>query len=319
MGIIGYGRIAGRFIHESKYVSGLEIISVYGRNAAKSHAFATQYELSKSYTDYMDFLHSVNAVYIAIPHHLHYKFAKAALLEGKHVLCEKPLGLTHKEVKELFCIAKEHNCVLLEGIKTAFAPAFKQLIGVAKSGLIGSIKAVDASFTKLISDISSREYDLNQAGGALTELGSYPLLVIEKLLGKDPREIRFITSRSPKTKVDILTHVELLYSHAIGTATVAIGAKQEGDLCITGTNGYLYVPAPWWKTEQFEARFENPCHNKKYFIKFEGDGLRYELATFLHMIHDKESETHLMSMEDSLFIAGIIQSFQKNLHVYEIS
>lgn len=141
------------------------------------------YELLEYYTEYERFLDKVHAVYVAVPHHLHYELVKRALLKGKHVLCEKPLALSREEVEELFLLAAERGCVLLEALKTAFFPAFQQLIGVAESGVIGSIKAVDAAFTKLIEDDSSREFDPMQAGGAWTELGAYPVFVIGKLLG----------------------------------------------------------------------------------------------------------------------------------------
>lgn len=319
MGVAGYGRIAGRFIPESKYVSGMEIISVYGPDGFKAESFAKQHELSRHDTDYDDFLQTLHAVYIAAPHHLHYELSKRALLQGKHVLCEKPLALHYGEAEELFQIAEANGCILLEAIKTAFAPAFQKLMEVAASGLIGSIKAVDATFTTLITDFSRREYDPLQAGGAFTELGTYPLFVIERLLGSEVRDLRFVTSRDGMTGVDVFTRAECLYAGATATATVAIGAKQEGDLCITGTKAYLYVPAPWWKTEQFEARFEDSSCNKKYFIKFDGDGLRYELAAFLHMIHKREHDAYVKATASSLFLASVQEQFREGINVVEIS
>ena len=318
MGIAGYGRIAGRFLQEFRYVSGIEITAVYGRNEEKARRFAESYELAAYYTEYERFLDKVHAVYIAVPHHLHEELVRKALMKGKHVLCEKPLALSREAVEELFQLSAEKGCVLLEALKTAFFPAFQQLIGVAESGIIGSIKAVDATFTKLIEDNSSREYDPQQAGGAWTELGVYPVFAIGKLLGTDPRGIHFVTCRKSQTGVDIFTRAEFLYSNAVACATVAIGAKQEGDLCITGTQGYIYVPAPWWKTELFEVRFEDVNLNRKYFIKFEGDGLRYELAAFLHLIHGCRQGIRLMSREDSLFMAAVTQQFLEGNNVEEI-
>lgn len=319
MGIAGHGRIAGRFLQESKYVSGIEITAVYGRNEEKVRHFAESYELLDYDTEYERFLDKVHAVYIAVPHHLHEELAKKALMKGKHVLCEKPLALSREAVEELFRLADEKGCILLEALKTAFFPAFRQLAGIAESGVIGSIKAVDATFTKLIEDDSSREYDPMQAGGAWTELGAYPVFAIGKLLGTEPRGIRFVTCRKPQTGVDVFTRAEFLYSHAVASATVAIGAKQEGDLCITGTRGYIYAPAPWWKTERFEVRFEDQQLNRKYFIQFEGDGLRYEIAAFLRLIHGCRHEIHLMARNDSLFMADVTRRFRAGRDVEEIS
>lgn len=319
MGIAGHGRIAGRFLRESKYVSNIEITAVFGRNEEKVRRFAESHALLEYYTEYEQFLDRVHAVYIAVPHHLHYEMARKALLRGKHVLCEKPLALAREEAEELFRLAEEKGVVLLEALKTAFCPAFQQLTSLARSGIIGSIKAVDATFTKLIKDEAAREYDPMQAGGSWTELGSYPAFVIGKLLGTEPRRIRFVTCRKPHTGVDVFTRAEFLYSNAVATATAAIGAKQEGDLCITGTEGYIYVPAPWWKTEMFEVRFEDTRLNRKYFANFEEDGLRYELGAFLRLIHGCQHGNRLLTREDSMFMADIASRFRRGYCVEEIS
>ena len=320
IGMVGYGRIATRFLQESKYVSGLEVTAVCGRNAEKAESFAKQYSLAEYFADYDQMLSRVDAVYIAVPHHLHYEYTLRALLAGKHVLCEKPFVLSPKQATELFSLADSRNLILLEAIKTAYCPGFNQLLGIAKSGTIGTIKAVDAVFTKLITDKRLREYDSAQAGGAFTELASYPLLAITRLLGTHPSSVTFLSEIDKNNNVDTFTRANLMYTGAIASATVAIGAKREGDLCITGTTGYIYVPAPWWKTEYFEIRYEDSRRNRKYFIKFEEDGLRYEIAHFLRKINGNSNSQRLPANE-SVFIADIIEQFRKgeNTHLIDIA
>ena len=312
MGLVGHGRIASRFLRESKYVSGIDVTAVYGRNESHIFQFCEEHEIPRGYTEYGTFLNDIDAVYIALPHHLHYHFAKKALEQKKHVLCEKPLVLSSAEAEELYHIAEQNNCVLLEAIKTSYAPAFIQMIEVAKSGIIGAIKAIDATFTKLIHNKNAREYDSLQAGGALTELGSYPFLAIVKLLGTDCQNISFITAKDPEHNVDIFTRALFLYKTATATANVGIGVKKEGDLCIAGTKGYIYVPAPWWKTEYFEIRHEDIRLNRKVYAKFEGDGLRYELSAFLNMIQRGDRVRHYISRQESIFMAKIIEQFLRN-------
>lgn len=315
MGLVGHGRIASRFLRESKYVSGIDVTAVYGRNESHIFQFCEEHEIPRGYTEYGTFLNDIDAVYIALPHHLHYHFAKTALEQRKHVLCEKPLVLSKKQAEELYQLAETNNCVLLEAIKTAYAPAFSQLIGIAKGGQIGSIKSVDAVFTKLISDKSLREYDKNQAGGAATELSSYPLLAIVKLLGTSPHQVSFISSVDEEQGVDIYTKACFIYPGATATAHMGIGVKREGDLCIAGTKGYIYVPAPWWKTDYFEVRFEDFRLNRKHFTKFEEDGLRYEIAAFLNMIHRGNKALHFLTKEESIFIAGVLEQFRNGQNV----
>ena len=175
LGIAGNGRIAKRFIEESKYISGIDIEYVWGRNLRHLDKFCNDFELSGYYIDYQKFLEKIDAVYIALPHTLHYEYTKKALLAGKHVLCEKPITLSKAQTQELFEIAAKQKLILQEAIKTAYAPCFNKLINIAQSGIIGQIKDVDATFTKLVTDKTLREYDNSQGGGSLSKLGSYPL------------------------------------------------------------------------------------------------------------------------------------------------
>ncbi len=308
IGIVGYGRIANRFVEEAKYVSGLNVESVFGRDDVKAKNFAVKFGLNGYYTDYDSFLNSVNAVYIATPHTTHYEYTKSAILKQKNVLCEKPICLTSDESKSLFELAKKEDVILYEAIKTAYSPCFSRLIGVAKSGIIGNIKNVTANFTKLIADKSLREYKPELGGGALNELGTYVLFGVIKLLGINYRNIHFTTMIDKYTGVDTLTKVDLIYENSIVTTTVAIGSKQEGDMVISGTKGYIYIPAPWWKTEYFEIRFEDLSKTLKYFYKFEGDGLRYELADFLKAVQSGQ-KSYKLSDEESIAISKILEEF----------
>ncbi|MBR4632782.1 MAG: Gfo/Idh/MocA family oxidoreductase [Elusimicrobia bacterium] len=320
MGVVGNGKIAKRFIKESKYVSGVDVSCVYGRNIQHLEEFCKSLELNKYYTDYDEFLKNVDVVYVALPHSLHFAFCKKALLAGKHVLCEKPITLSQKETAELFKIASEKKLILYEAIKTAYAPCFDRLISMAQSGIIGKIKDIDATFTKLIENKNSREFDVSLGGGSLTELGSYPLLVITKLLGTNPKNISYVTSIDDEKNVDIMTKVFLQYENAFATATVGIGIKKEGDCIISGTQGYIIVPAPWWKTNYFEIRFEDLNKTQKVFYRFDGDGLRYEIADFINAIN-KGTKTYKLTNDESLFISDIIEKFmnrkslKKNIHV----
>lgn len=315
LGIIGYGRIANRFIPESKYVSGVNVVAVYGPNKYSLKKFINKHELAFYETDFKKFLNQIDAVYIASPHLTHYEYAKKSLLSGKHVLCEKPMVLKEDKSRELFSLAKKNNLALIEAIKTAFSPGFLRLVALARSGVIGKIKNIDASFTKLVSgDI--RELKPNSAGGAINELASYPLLAIIKLLGINNKDVQFYSYFDKNKKIDLFTKINVLYEDAIATAKVGLGVKSEGDLIISGTKGYIYVPAPWWKTSEFEVKFENFSKNQRYHYSFKGDGLRYELAEFINMINENRNSTYKLTREESKKISEIIESFNlKNKNI----
>jgi choline-phosphate cytidylyltransferase len=319
LGIVGNGRIADRFIGESKYVSGVNIEGVFGRNKKSLEEFTNKHKISFYSTDYEDFLSKIDAVYIATPHLTHYEFAKKALGKNIHVLCEKPITLEVNQAEELYETAKKKNLVLLEAIKTAYSPGFIRMINFAKAGSIGKIVAIDAAFTKLTSDVSLREMKKDLGGGSVTELGSYPLLAAIKILGKNYEEASFDVF-ADENGVDMFTQINLKYDSAVANLKVGLGAKTEGDMVVTGTKGYVYIPAPWWKTEYFEARYENQNQNNKFFYKFAGDGLRYEIADFISMINRGNTENHNLLSSESCSIIGIIEDFrnEKNSRTYKI-
>lgn len=310
LGIVGNGRIAKRFVKESRYVSGIDVEYVYGRDEKHLSEFCNLLELSGYYTDYDKFLNKVDAVYIALPHVMHYEYAKKSLLAGKHVLCEKPITLSKKETEELYKIAKDNGLVIQEAIKTVYAPCFEKLMGMVQSGVIGEVRDIEATFTKLIEDSSLREFNPELGGGSLTELGSYPLSIITKLLGTNPRNIQYFSFLDDTGKIDLMTKVFLQYDNAVATANTGLRVKREGDCVIAGTKGYIYIPAPWWKIEYFEIKFEDLNKTQKVFEKFEGDGLRYELADFLKNIKHG-STAHKLHPEQSIFISSIIENFRK--------
>lgn len=307
LGCVGAGRIAERMCKESKYVSGINFDYVYGRNEKKIKEFAEKNDLKYYSSNYQKFLKEVDAVYIASPHLTHYNLVKEALKNKKHVICEKPICLNKNETEEIYELASKNNVVLYEAIKTAYAPAFRRLIAIAKSGIIGEIKDVDATFTKLETNFELREFDREQAGGSITELITYPLIAIFKLLGLEYENVDFY-SYYGKKEVDLYTKVILKYKNAIATAQVGLGVKREGQLIIAGTKGYILVPAPWWKTEYFEVRFEDINKTEKYFYKFDGDGLRYELSEFLNSIVNK-TENIYVKKEESIAITKVIEEF----------
>jgi len=316
LGVIGSGRIANRFVAESKYVSGIDVEGVYNPNIESAKSFCEKNELNFYCDDFNDFITKVDAVYITSPHLTHYNYIRRCLENGKHVLCEKPMVLSASQAEELYSLAESKGLVLKEAIKTAYCPAFPHLITVVKSGVIGKVIDVDVSFTKLCSG-NVRELDPAQAGGSVTELGSYVLLPIIKILGMDYEQLHFYSYFA--NGVDLFTKGLLLYKNATASFKVGLGVKTEGELIISGTKGYAYVPAPWWKTEYFELRFEDQNQTRKYFYKFDGDGLRYEINDFLLEINNLQSKSFKFLNSESIAIASIIEKFREGKNVTPIN
>ena len=223
---------------------------------------------------------------MASPHETHAAYIKAALDYGKHVLCEKPLALKGEQAKELFAYAERQNLVLFEGIKTAYCPGFQKMLEIARSGSIGTIRYVEACFTKLESG-DSRELTDRMYGGSFTELGSYCLLPIIKLLGNGFEDVRFESIRG-ENGLDVFTKASFRYPGALASAICGLGVKAEGRLMVSGTKGYAVAEAPWWKTTDMEVHYENPLEVEKYSEPFLGDGLRYEIRAFADRVNRVE-------------------------------
>jgi glycerol-3-phosphate cytidylyltransferase len=308
-GIVGTGRIAPRFLSEAKYVSGISIVRAYNPERQSGMQFQEKYGIECMSDSYEDFLNVVDAVYIAAPNQMHYEYARKALENGKHVLCEKPLSFTKKESEELYQVAKENHLVLLEGVRTAYCPGFQQLMNVAQSGIIGEICDVEACLTRL-ADVNSRERTDAAYGGSFLEYGNYALLPIIKLLGKDYKNVRFQSLRG-KGGIDLYTKMELEYANGMATAKTGVAVKTEGHLVISGTGGYILAPSPWWLTKRFEVHYEDPNKVEVYEPNFQGDGFRYEINEFVSKIGGYGKNGYKLTAEEAIVMAEITEEFMK--------
>lgn len=307
LGLIGTGSIARRFVPEASFVNSLECSEVWNPNLEHAEAFAEEFGL-KAAESREEFYEGCDAVYIASPHYTHFEYAKEALEAGKHVLCEIPFVLKRAEAEELLDLARDKGLILNLAHKTAHCPAFGHLVSLLRSGAIGDIVDITCSVTTLTPETSAK-LDSKRWGGSMNENACFPLLPIFKLLGTDWRNINFYSKM--KNGVDMYTKAVMRYDSAVASFQVGLGAKSEGNLVISGTKGYAYVPAPWWKTDYFEIRFEDQNLNKKYFYPFAGEGLRYEIKDFVARIlgngYNKLSREELvrMSAVQELYLNGV--------------
>lgn len=314
LGIIGAGRIAYKFLSESNYVNSIIISGVYDCNIEVAERFCG--DKIPVYDSLESLLDNVDAVYIATPHLTHYEIIKKSIYAHCHVLCETPMVLDDNQAIEIYSLAATENILVLEANKTAHCPAFNHLVVMLKSGIIGEIVDVEASLSKLILDKSLREFDVNQGGGSMYELASYPLLPIIKLLGTNFLDITFYSRIIDG--IDLYTKGVIRYKTGIGSFKLGLGVKTEGNLIVSGTKGYAYVPSPWWKTDYFELRYEDQNNNKKYFYKWNGFGLRYELQEFISCIISKRFYTNRLTQKESIAIAKVMNLFFKGINVFDI-
>lgn len=309
LGIVGTGRMAPRFLEEDKYVSGIHIVCAYNVDRASGNAFEKQYEIPVYYGNFQEFLEKVDSVYIASPNETHYGYALQALQAGKHVLSENPVALSKDKAEKLYNLAEEKNLVLLEGIKTAYCPGFRQLLNTAQSGKIGEVRDVEACFTRLVSPNSRERMDENYSG-AFLEYAAYTLLPIFKLFGTNYKDVQ-IHSILDEKGLDLYTKIQLIYDQGMGTAKCGVGVKSEGQLVVAGTGGYILAESPWWLTKKYVVRYENPDVIDVFEPKFQGDGLRYEISEFASEINGLERNAYMLTKDEILAISEITEMFMK--------
>jgi len=314
IGVVGTGSIASRFVPEAKCVNSNAIVAAYNPNQEECEVFCNKYELQIAAIE-EELYSQCDAVYIASPHYTHYEYVKKALTAGKHVLCETPFVFSKKQAEELYALADEKKVVLMVALKTAYCPAFVHLVSLLKSGEIGEIVEVNASVTTL-TDETSEKLNKNYLGGSMNENACFPLLPIFKLLGTDYKNINFYSKM--KNGVDMFTKAVFRYDSAVASFQVGLGVKTEGNLVVAGTKGYAYVPAPWWKTDYFELRYEDQNRNKKFFHTWAGDGLRYEIKEFVTAILAKEQFHSRLSEKENIRMAEVQEKYLKGENLYKI-
>lgn len=313
LGLIGRCSIIEKYIREASFVNGIEITGV----VINDNCIIEFDKDIKVFQLYEDMLNEVDAVYIVTNPSKHYEQIKVAINKGKHVLCEAPIALSSIECEELFELAQEKKCILMEGIKTAYSMAYHRLLLLLKGETIGSIVSVEATCTSL-KDINDANID--ESYNSICDWGPTAMLPVFQILGCNYESKRIISAYADmENSFDLFTKICFIYKNATASIIVGNGVKSEGELIISGTKGYAYVPAPWWKTDYFEIRFENTNENKRYFYQLDGEGIRYEIVTFLKSITSERNLTSI-SCDITYKMCSVIDDFEnkKDLSIIKI-
>lgn len=316
IGLVGNSGVLNKFERESHYVNGVSISGLYSTDISElSDEIRSRYDIADSFED---LLLESDAVYIVSHPTKHYEQIKKALLAYKHVLCESPITIKISEYEELRILAKERNLQLMDSIKTAYSTAYNRMLVLAKSGKIGDIVSIDSICTSLsaLEQKTKEGSNLNDVWNSICAWGPTAMLPIFQLLGTNYVE-KQITSLLLAENFDSFSKCSIVYPNAVASFKVGKGVKSEGELIISGTKGYIYVPAPWWKTDYFEIRYENPSENKRYFYQLDGEGIRYEILSFLKAIQTGKDPSYV-SEEQSKGIVRVINDFYDNIDFQQI-
>jgi len=280
-GLVGDTDVINKFALECRNVNGTEVIGYLSLNPLQGKEGL---EDAKAYDSFEALVDDCDALFIRSHPTKHYEQIKYALQQKKHVLYESPLTLDLAQAKELFQMADENGCVLYAGIKTAYSTAYARMILMAKTGKIGDIVSVDAVCTSLQDDLTKT--GMQHTWNSITAWGPTAMLPVFQLLGTNYQERHIVSKLLPgNDHFDTFTKIDWTFPNAVASVKVGKGVKAEGQLVIGGTKGYIYVPAPWWKTDYFEVRAEDQTQNKRFFYQLEGEGIPGMIASFVKSVN----------------------------------
>ena len=309
IGIIGNAPIVRKFYIESQYVNGVEISGTYDNK--------DEYILKNgcpSFKTIEDLIKNSDAVYVCSKAASHFKHAEQVLNGGKHCIIASPLSLNKNELEKLYKISEKNNLVLMEGNKTAYSTSFYRMILLVKGGVIGDVISINSTCTSL----EKRQYseDIKEAyQGSFLEWVPTAILPIFKILGTDYNDVKIISKFDNENKfIDNFSQLFFVYGNSCANVVLGSGVKSEGELIISGTKGYIYVPAPRWKSEIFEIRFEDPSKKKVYYYRNDGEGLRYQIAAFADALN-KQYGYHFITKKESMALVELIDKFMKREYI----
>lgn len=311
-GIIGCGKISCKFADAISQVENAKLIAVSASNRDRAEAFAKQFEVQIAYGSYDELIadKNVDIIYIGLTNNLHYEIAKKCIINGKNVLCEKPLTLSYEETKELYELAKKHNVLFMEGMWTRCLPAYQKAKSWVKDGKIGRVKLIEADFCLNIAfDENHRVYNKELGGGALYDLGVYPIAFVTGILDKKPIEVNTM-GYIGDTGVDEYSVITMKFDNGeIGVLKSAINMPRIIDARIFGESGYIVV-------ENFNG--SRDCHlydnNGELLESFHDDienGFVYEVRHIVEMFLEGRKESTLFPFEDSIYSAKLISDCLK--------
>lgn len=308
LGFYGREHIVRKFIYETGYVNGLTPSC-----ACVIHDGSSDDELpiptARSFMECCD--HS-DAIYICGDPQENPALIDYALKHGKHVLCESPMTVDPTTAHKLQHLAKEQGLILMCGVKTAHCIAYQRMLSMVRSGAVGKVVSIDVTCTSLNHLMNSKSLaQFIETGSAFNAWGSTALLPVFQLLGPKYADIHINVAYDPSMTCDHYAKMHFAYDDAIASIFIGKTVKSEGDLRISGTKGYIYVPSPWWKTEYFELRMEDPSLNRRYFYPLNGEGIRLELLYFMKAI--KAGQMDDMCLDNEIVteiskIAGMVHN-----------
>jgi predicted dehydrogenase len=314
--ILGTGMIAAKMAEALNFVDGSVKYAIASRSVETAQAFAQKWGFEKAYGSYEEVLKdkAVDVVYIATPHNMHFENTMMCLEHGKHVVCEKPMAVNSAEVAAMINKAKEKGLFLMEAMWSRFLPQIIKAKEIVDSGQIGPVNLLAADFCiQRPYDPQNRKFNAQLIGGALLDIGIYPVFLSQFLFGA-PSKVAAMAALGP-TKVDHscsmtfgFDDIKLSVLHASFIAESGVNAT------IYGENGTIRFDPFWFMPANFKVVFADG-KEVPYKFDFIGNGYNYEMDEVVRCLNAGLTQSPKMSWDDSLLLINTLDQIRQQCNI----
>lgn len=313
-GILGPGKIARKFATDLLLLPDAQMVAVGSRSNDAAKKFADEFNISKCHSSYEALAQDpdVDVIYIATPHSFHYEQTLLCLSHGKHVLCEKPIAVNSIQLLDMIKAAVENHCFLMEALWTQFIPSMRTVRKLIKEGVIGDIKLIEADFGFNAPKVnSSRLYDPLLAGGALLDVGIYPVFLAIALLGV-PSEMGCHATKST-TNIDTTTAIQMKWANgAIAQLHTTIVAHTHTDARIYGEEKYIVIPRRWHESKTVQLFDQSGLINEWHFDD-DCKGYKYEIDEVNKCIRTGKTQSDIMPLSLSQDLISTLDKIREQI------
>jgi len=310
-GILGPGKIAQSFASDLKLVKDGKLVAAASRSIERAQTFASQYDATYAFGSYEELFacDEVDVIYIATPHTGHMEWAIKAMQAGKHVLCEKPLGINIAEVMQMITVAKENEVFLMEALWSRFNPSIKKVKQLIEDNYIGNVGYLHADFAfyGLDRDVNSRILNVDLAGGSILDIGIYPIFLAYLILGK-PKSIQAVSNFHEKG-AEVQTSMIFNYEDAQAILYSGLTSNSELRAEIQGSTGAIYIDPRWHETQGFVIVKEG--EEERNDLPTTGKGYAHEIEEVHKCLKEGKLQSDRWSHQNSVDLINLLDEVRR--------
>lgn len=315
-GILATGGIAAAFAADLR-TAGLDLVAVGSRSLETAQAFAARFDISHAHGSYEELVADpdVDIIYVSTPHPMHIDGARLALQAGKHVLVEKAFTVNRAEAEEIQALAAEKGLLAMEAMWTRYLPHMVRVRELIADGALGEIRAVSADHTQLLSDDPSHRLNaLELGGGALLDLGIYPISFFWDILGA-PETVQAV-ARLVETGAD--AEVATIMTHAGGAVSTSLSSSRAAGpntAAIIGTEARIEIDRVWYTPTSFRLVGPDGDVREEYTSQVDGRGMQYQAFAAERLVAEGNLGGDILPLTESVAIMGTLDEIRSQIGV----